>query len=165
MSLRLVTMALAEGAEHENTTTENTIARKTFKANELSAGKVYRGTCGVIVNDNNSTDTLTVGVRFGSTSATPASNTDCGRSTAVDSEDADQSVVWWELHVQTTIRAVMFVSIQNPDAKGTGAVTQHMTVLTIAADTVYYCDVTLDWSVAHADNEAAAAAFSVIEIA
>lgn len=165
MTARLVQFSTAEGAEHENTIVENTIARKTFKANELSAGKIYRGTCGVIVNDNNSTDTLTVGVRFGSTSATPASNTDCGRSTAVDSEDADQAVVWWELHVQTTTRAVMFTSIQNPDAKGTGTVTHHMTILTIAADTVYYCDVTLDWSVAHADNEAASAAFAVVEIA
>ncbi len=161
---RLIQFSTAEGAEHENTIVENTIARKVFKANELSAGKVYKGTCGIIVNDNNSTDTLTVGVRFGTTSATPASNTDCGRSTAVDSEDADQSVTEWELHVQSTVRAVMFTKLQNPDAKGTGATTTHMTVLTIAPDTIYYCDVTLDWSAAHADNEAAAAAFAVTEI-
>jgi hypothetical protein len=121
---RIVEFTVAEGAEHENTVTENTIARKIFKANELSAGKIYRGTCGVIVNDNNSTDTLTLAVRFGSTSATPASNTSCAASSAVDSEDADQAVVSWELHVQSTVRAVMYVTMQAPDAKGTGAVTR-----------------------------------------
>ncbi len=160
---RVTQIASAEGAEHENTVTENYVARKTFAANELSRGKVFRGVAGVIVNDNNATDTLTLGVRFGSTSATPASNTDCGRSAAVDSEDADQAVVTWELHVQSTTRAVLLVSVQDPDAKGTGAVTEHMTVLTIAADTVYYLDVTADWSVAHADNEVAAASFAVTE--
>jgi hypothetical protein len=165
MSLRIVQLATAEGAEHENTTTENTIARKIFKANELSAGKVYNFHCGVIVNDNNSTDTLTLAVRFGTTSATPASNTSLAASSAVDSEDADQAVVWGSIHVQTTTRAIALVYMQAPDAKGTGAVTAHMTVLTIAADTTYYLDVTADWSVAHADNEVAAACFTVLEAA
>jgi hypothetical protein len=162
---RLIQILEAEGVEHENTIVENVIARKTFAANELSVRKVFEGQCGVIVNDNNSTDTLTLGVRFGTTSATPASNTDCGRSAAIDSEDADQAIVLWQLHVQSLTRAVLFVELQAPDAKGTGAITRHMTVLTIAANTEYYLDVTADWSVAHADNEVAAAAFAVFESA
>lgn len=160
---RIVQMSASEGAEHENTTTENTIARKTFSPGELTAGKVYTGTVGVIVNDNNSTDTLTLAVRFGTTSATPASNTSGGASSAVDSEDADQAVVKWELHVQTATRAILYVDMQAPDAKGTGAVTRHMTVLTIVATSTYYLDVTADWSVAHADNEVAASSVVVVE--
>lgn len=160
---QIVQFSTAEGAEHENTTTENTIARWSIRAGDLTPGKVFTGTVGVIVNDNNSTDTLTLAGRFGATSATPASNTSLGASSAVDSEDADQAVVKWELHVQSSTRAVVYLDMQNPDAKGTGTVTRHMTVLTIAAATVYYLDVTADWSVAHADNEVAASSFVVTE--
>lgn len=164
MTMRLIQIATAEGAEHENSTTEGSLAQKAFAANELSAGKVFRGSCGVIVNDNNSTDTLTLGVRFGTDADAPASNTDCGQSSAIDAADSDQAIVMWELHVQSTTRAVLLVDMQDPDAKGTGTITRHMTVLTIAADTAYYLDVTADWSVAHADNEVAAATFAVFEV-
>lgn len=160
---RLRQIATGEGTEVENTTTEGSLARYVFAANELSAGKVFRGTCAAVVNDNNSTDTLTLGLRFGS-SATPGSNTAIATSGAVDVADADQGICSWEIHVQSTTRAVAITKIQAPDAAGTGAIIQKATVLTIAPDTPYYLDFTALWSVAHADNEVAAATFTVSEL-
>ena len=48
MGVRLLQKASAQGADHENTTTENTIARKTFAINELGAGKIYRFSCAIV---------------------------------------------------------------------------------------------------------------------
>lgn len=164
MSARLLQQATAEGAEHENTTTEGSIARKTFAPNELTPGKIFKFECPIVVNDNNSTDTVTAAVRFGTTSATPASNTLCGTSAAVDSEDADFGLVTGTLSVQTPTRAVIYGWIAAPDAANVVKAAAFYAVLTIAADTTYYLDVTLDWSVAHADNEAAAADFILFEV-
>jgi hypothetical protein len=163
--LRLNTMATAEGAEHENTTTEGSIARKAFAAGELLPGKIYGFECGVIVNDNNSTDTLTLAVRFG-TSSTVTSNTAIATSAAVDVADGDVAIVRGTIHVQSTTRAVFLVEMAEPDAIGSITMKNQGPVLaTIAAETAYYLDVTADWSAAHADNEVAAMAFAVWEIA
>ena len=160
MTARVIQYSTAEGAEVENTTTEGSFARRIFAANELEPGAVIKFSAGVVVNDSNSTDTLTVGVRFGS-SATPGSNTACAASAAIDVADADQALVDGTIIVQSATRAVMLCMVSAPDAKGTVAVYPHVTVLTIAADTAYYLDITGLWSVAHADNEAAAAALAV----
>lgn len=165
MSFRLVQMSLAEGAEHENTTTEGSIARKTFAAGELVPGKVYGFECGVIVNDNNSTDTLTLAVRMGTTSATPASNTAIASSAAVDVADGDVAIVKGTIHVQSATRYVFNVEMSEPDAIATISMKcQGPVLFTAVADTAYYLDVTADWSVAHADNEVAAMSFVVWEI-
>jgi hypothetical protein len=159
---RVTQIATGQGAEHENTTTEGSIARKIFVANELSVGKVYMFDCGVEVNDNNSTDTLVIAVRFGS-SSTVTSNTAVATSAAVDVADADQAVVRGWITVESTTRAVISVLLSEPDAIATISAKAHKTVVTIAPNTAYYLDVTADWSVAHADNEVAADSFSVIE--
>lgn len=161
--MRLVQMALAAGADHENTTDEGSIARKVFAPNELSAGKVFEFECLSNVLDNNSTDTLTMAVRFGSAAAA-ASNTACATSGAVNAEDADMCLIRGRIHVQSATRAVMTVAMSDPDAEGI-AVKAYQQVLTIAPDTTYYLDVTADWSVAHEDNEVYAEAFAVFEIA
>ena len=158
------TVATGEGAEHENITTEGSIAQHAFGAYELKAGKRYMFGGSVIVNDNNSTDTLLCSVRFGADAADPTANTDCATSAAVDVADSDQCAVFGWISVHSATRAVMTVFLTEPDAKGTIAAKSHTTVLTIAEGTAYYLDLTLDWSVAHADNEAAASDFWVQEV-
>ena len=162
MSIR--TLQAARGTEHENSTTEGSIARHTFTAGSLTPGKVYDISGGMVVVDNNSTDTLTLAVRFGS-SATVTSNTACGTSNAVDVADSDFATIAAKLHVVSATRAVLSGYISAPDAANTQACYPIMQVLTIAAATTYYLDWTADWSVAHADNECAAESFAVIEIA
>lgn len=161
---RLIQMSLAEGTEHENTTTEGSIARRQFAAGELLPGKVYRFSCGIVVNDNNSTDTLIARVRFG-TSSTVTSNTEIAvASNAVNVEDADVAWVRGEIHVHSATRIVFLCTVPDIDATGTISDKSSLKVFTSAADTAYYFDVTLDWSVAHEDNEAAAAAFYIEEV-
>jgi hypothetical protein len=162
--LRLTQFSTAEGAEHENTVTEGSIARKTFAVGELKPGKIYGFECGIVANDNNSTDTLTVLVRFG-TSTTVTSNTAIATSAAVDVADADVAIVRGTIHVQSAVRMIFMVEMAEPDAIGTITMKNQGPVLfTSVADTAYYLDITGDWSVAHADNEAAAMCFSVWEI-
>ena len=158
------TLASAEGTEHENTTTEGSIATHAFAAGSLTPGKIYKfgGLC--VVNDNNSTDTLTARIRFGS-SATVASNTECLVGAAVDVADGDLCYVSGTIHCQSATRIVVEGVIQGPDANCTTAMYGGGAVITIAQGTAYRLDFTLDWSVAHADNEAAAASWHVTEIA
>lgn len=161
---RVIALATGEGAEVENTTTEGSLYRRTFQANELVPGKVYELRCPVIVNDNNSTNTLTLAVRFGANAA-PASNTACGTSAAIDVADADAAVVIAYLEVQTSTRAVCYGMLSAPDAANVEKMCSFgPTVLTIAeGGGPYYWDVTALWSAAHADNEVAAAGGHVIE--
>lgn len=162
--LRIAQFSTAEGTEHENTTTEGSIARKIFTAGELQPGKVYGFSCGLIVNDNNSTDTLLARVRFGS-SSTVTSNTEIGvGANAVDVADGDVAWIRGEIHVQSATRAVFHATVPDVDASGTIADKSSVAVFTLVEGTTYYLDVTADWSVAHADNEVAAASWAVFEI-
>lgn len=165
MSYRLAQFATAEGAEHENSTTEGSIARKAFAAGELTPGKIYGFSCGIIVNDNNSTDTAIARVRFG-TSSTVTSNTEIAvASNAVDVADGDVAWVRGEIHVQSATRYVFHVVCPDIDASGSIGDKSSVAVFTAVADTAYNLDVTIDYSAAHADNEIAAASFAVFEIA
>ena len=162
MPHRLIDFITAEGAEHENTTTEGSIARYIFPANSMKPGKVYEFTCAILVNDNNSTDTLTPAVRFGS-SSTVTSNTAVATGGAVDVADADVGNMRGFIHVHSATRAVFEVWCNDTDATGTITSKYFQAIPTFDATVAQYLDVTLDWSVAHADNEAAAAAFAVFE--
>jgi hypothetical protein len=163
MGSRILALSGA-GSDHENTTTEGSIARKIFAAGELLAGKVYRFSCPVVVSDNNSTDTLTLAVRWGS-SSTVTSNTAVYTSGAVNSEDADVSWIQGEIHVVSATQAVICILGSDPDATGTIAPKAGVSVQTIAATTAYYLDITADWSVASEDNEVACASLFVEELA
>lgn len=158
------TLQAARGTEHENTTVEGSIASHTFAAGSLTPGKIFDISGAMIVVDNNSTDTLTLRLRFG-TSTTVTSNTACGASNAVDVADNDFAAISAKLHVVSSTRAVLSGWISGADAANAEACYPIMQVLTIAAETAYYLDWTADWSVAHADNECAAESFAVIEIA
>jgi len=163
MSARFDTFSVAEGTEHENTITEGSIAQRLFAADELKIGKAYQFICGVVVNDSNSSDTLTPRIRFGS-SATVTSNTAIWTGSAVDVADADVALITGWLFVESATRITFAVRGSSTDAVATLNPTDTCVVFTSAADTAYYLNVTLDWSVAHADNEAAAMFFKVIEI-
>lgn len=164
MSARLVKMNTAAGTALSNSTTETSLAQKLFVANELSAGKIYEFEALIRVTAQNSTDTLALGVRFGS-SATPGSNTACGATTAVDAAVSDLAVVRGRIHVQSTTRAVMALSMSDVDAEGTMAMENYGEILTLVAGTAYYLDITGTWSVASASNSVQCEAFSVVEIA
>lgn len=161
---RVTDLATGEGAEVENTTTEGSLYRRIFQPGELVPGKVYQMRVPVIVNDNNSTDTCTLRVRFGTNTA-PASNTACGASAAINVEDADAALVIAYLEVQSASRAVCYGMLSAPDAANVEKMCSFgPTVLTIATGGgPYYWDVSATWSVAHADNEVAAAGGHVIE--
>jgi hypothetical protein len=155
--------ATGAGADHENTTTEGSMARKIFGLGELTPGKIYGFECGVIVSDNNSSDTCTLLVRFGS-SSTVTSNTAIATTAAVDSADGDVAYIRGTIHVQSPTRYVFHVTAPDADAVMTIADKSTVVVFVATADTVYYLDVCADWSVAHADNEVAAESFAVWEI-
>lgn len=163
MPARLVQMSTAAGTALTNSTTETSLARKAFVANELSAGKIYEFEALIRVTAQNSTDTLAVGVRFG-TSSTPGSNTAVGATTAVDAAVSDLAVVRGRIHVHSTTRAVVILTMSDADAEGTMALENYGEILTLAAGTAYNLDVTGTWSVASASNSVQCESFSVTEL-
>ncbi len=163
MAYLIAQMNTAIGTVHGDSTTETSIARKAFAIGELQPGKIYGFECGIIVSSSNSTDTLVAAVRFGS-SSTVTSNTAIATSAAVDVANGDVSLVRGTLHVHTATRIVFGVTCPDVDAVMTIADKSTVVVFTSVADTAYYLDVTLDWSVASASNVAAASHFAVWEI-
>lgn len=161
---RILSIPTAVGTAVTNTTTETSLARYAFPANHLQPGKSYRARCGIRTPSTNSTDTLTLKVRFGS-SSTPGSNTSCAASAAVDVANDDVAQVDIQIDVQSSTRAVITVMMAECDAIGTITMkNQGPTVLTIAADTAYYLDVTATWSAASASDQAQAETWVVTEL-
>ncbi|MGA0944860.1 MAG: hypothetical protein ACO3UW_03710 [Candidatus Nanopelagicales bacterium] len=169
MSLRLLDVAVAQGDAHTNTTTEGSLARHTFAANALQAGKVYMVTGSCIVSDNNGTDTLTLALRFGA-SSTVTSNTAVVSTAAIDSADADAAMFLCFVSVRSAGEAGVVVihgEICQADAIAVGTTpTFGFTKVITGVDTTaaLYLDLTADWSAAHADNIVAAESFLVAEV-
>ena len=112
---------VADGTSHENTATEGSLDQLAIPANTLVAGSTIRIWASGIVEDNNSTDTLTVFIRLG-TSTTVASNEAVFTSTAVDSADADVYALNGVIQIRTagsSGTAVAMFSFQDPDAVAT----------------------------------------------
>tara|TARA_R110002012_G_scaffold12735_1_gene56222 strand:- start:62 stop:670 length:609 start_codon:yes stop_codon:yes gene_type:complete len=146
---------VAAGTSVENSTTETAASRGIIPANTLVAGSTIRLSAAGIVEDNNSTDTLTIRVRLG-TSATPASNEQLLASTAVDAADSDIYIVSGLIQVRTagaTGTAVALFSYQDPDAAGTAPKMQYKASFTLNTTVANNLDLTATWSVAHGDNE------------
>lgn len=163
MGARIIWMDTAAGTAHSDSTTEASIARKAFAAGELLPGTVIDFECLARATSTNSTDTLTMTVRWG-TSSTVTSNTAVATSGAVDAANDDIHIVRGRLHVQTTTRAIITVYLPDPDAEGVTSVEQYSEILTIAAGTAYYLDVTADWSAASASNSVQSEAWTGIAI-
>lgn len=163
MSHRLIDQLVGPGTKHTNTTTENKIARHTFAAGDLQPGKKFVIDGGASAPSSNSTDTCTMALRFGTTSATPASNTLIGTSAAVDTANDDVAAFHCELDVQSATRAVAHGWLSDLDASGSKLTYEFVKVLTIDNTVVNYFDWTAGWSVAHADNQVEAESFTVVE--
>lgn len=160
---KIVSQITAAGTAHSNSTTEASLARKTFSAGELQPGKVFDIRGAARVTASNSTDTVTMALRFG-TSTTVTSNTAVGSSAAVDAADSDVAIVDAKLEVQTATRAVISGYISDSDANGSKLMQEFMSILTIDASVPSYLDFTADWSVASSSNSIQAEQFLVTEL-
>ncbi len=156
-------MITAAGTAVSNTTTETSLASWAVSANELQPNKLYRVTGAIRSTATNSTDTLTVTIRWG-TSSTMSSNTSVFATTAVDQVNDDVVVFAFDLHVQTATRVAVSGFMTDADAEGSKLLGSVYHVLTTAKDTAYRLDVTATWSVANAGNSCQAEAFTIVEI-
>ena len=154
---------VAAGTSHENTVTEGSLSQYAIPANTLVAGSTIRFYAAGVVEDNNSTDTLTTAVRFG-TSTTVTSNTAVFSSAAVDVADSDIYCMHGIIQIRTSGSsgtAVAMYSYQDPDATGTAPKWNYKSSFAVDTTSKLYLDITGDWSVAHADNEANSEIFVV----
>jgi hypothetical protein len=154
---------VAAGTSHENSTDEGTLSVYTIPANTLVAGSTIRFWAAGVVEDNNSTDTLTSLVRLG-TSSTDRSNTAVFTSAAVDVADSD--IYCWQGIIQirtagSSGTAVAMASYQDPDATGTAPKWNYTASFAVDTTSALRLAITGDWSVAHADNEANSEIFVV----
>lgn len=156
-------MITAAGTAVSNTTTETSLASWAVSANELQPNKLYRVTGAIRSTATNSTDTLTVTIRWG-TSSTMSSNTSVFATTAVDQVNDDVVVFAFDLHVQTATRVAVSGFISDADAEGSKLLGSVYHILTTAKDTAYRLDVTATWSVANSGNSCQAEAFTIVEI-
>lgn len=149
----LLYSSTAESAEHENTTDEAIFDKSyTLPANFLKAGDVLHIVGQVTVNDNNSTDTLTLTLRIGGLSGTAVIAT-----AAVDVADADVGFIDCYVAIRTIGAAGTFVATGTQGLGVPGTVTaKPFTKGSTAIDTTtaQVIAISADWSVAHADNEA-----------
>jgi hypothetical protein len=144
---------VASSAEHENTQTEALFDKSvSIPANSLKAGDVIHVVAAVTVNDNNSTDTLTLVLYLGGLTGVAIIST-----AAVDVADADVGYIdaWITLRTVGANGTLVATGIQGLGVPGTVTakpwVKASTAIDTTAALTV---GVGADWSVAHADNEA-----------
>jgi|TARA_B100001094_G_C18096005_1_gene753061 hypothetical protein len=154
---------VAAGTSHENTIAEGALSVYTIPANTLVAGSTIRFWAAGVVEDNNSTDTLTTAIRLG-TSTTDSSNTAVFSSAAVDVADDDIYCFQGLIQIRTagsSGTAVAMVSYQDPDATGTAPKWNFKTSFAVDTTSALRLAITGDWSVAHADNEANSEMFVV----
>jgi len=160
---RVIQISSAAGTAVSNTTTETSLASWAIPAATLKPGKIYRVTGAIRSTATNSTDTLAVGVRFG-TSATMSSNTQVGVSAAVDQANDDVCVVALEIHVQSATRVVVTGYLSDADAEGSKLLASIYQILTITQTDAYRLDLTATWSVANAGNSCQSESFAVVEV-
>lgn len=150
LSNGLLYASTAASAEHENTTDAADFDKSyTIPANTLRVGDVFRIRGLVTVNDNNSSDTLTVIVKFGSVTI----NTQA----AEDVEDSDLGV----FDVIVTVRAIgatgkiiaHSMATVDTDATAGPIVAAAIAETTLDTTAAVKIAVNADWSAASADNE------------
>jgi hypothetical protein len=95
MASRILYRQDGAGTSHENTTDEAVIGSYQIPARFLAKGKTLRWQGSVWVEDNNSTDTLTIDLKVGTVALT---GTDVHTSGAIDV--ADNDVMFWDLIVE-----------------------------------------------------------------
>lgn len=142
--------SVAESAEHENTTTAANFDKSfSIPANTLQVGDVLRIRANVTVNDNNSTDTLTLLLTIGGTTIVTTG--------AVDVADGDIGFMDVLVTIRTIGASGTMVASGLAALGVPGTVTgKAVSLASTAIDTTVanVVAVNADWSVAHADNEA-----------
>lgn len=147
----LLYASTAASAEHENTTDAADFDKSyTIPANSLRPGDTIRIRALVTVNDNNSTDTVTVLLKFGSVTLQTQA--------AVDSEDADIAVIDTVVKVRAigATGKIVCSNMATVDVDATaGPIVASSVSTEQSVDTTATIKIALnaDWSVAHADNE------------
>ena len=149
------TAQVAAGVSHTNTTTEGSLSQYAIPANALVSGSTIRLHAAGIVAAQNSTDTLTIAIRMG-TSTTVTSNTAVFSTVAVDAVVGDIYCLQCFIQIRTTGTrgtAVAMMSYQDPDATSTAPRWNYKSPFTVDTGSKLYIDITADWSVASADNQ------------
>ena len=145
----------ASGTTLTGTSTEGSLARYIIPANTLVAGSTIRIKAAGSIPDQNSTDTLTIRIRIGS-SSTVTSNATAFVSAAIDSEDGDlfflDSLITCR-GVGATAAIIAINHYQDPDVAGTATKWSSAGGITVNTTAALYLDVTGDWSAADPDNQ------------
>jgi len=164
------TISATEQAEVEDTTTESPLWQESFPANFWQEGKAVkiRGSC--VVNDNNSTDTLTLRGRFGADGSTLSNDDAVAASNAVDVADGDVGVlemtgICTEDPTDSTKWRIVWSGFIS-DADASDILVNHAVAVatSIAKNVASYFSYSAAWSVAHADNEVAGNSWLVEEL-
>ena len=165
MSERVLSALTEAGTTHANSTTEAVLASHAFAAGFWKAGKVVRVRGLAIVADQNSTDTLAIVTRFGSAALT---GTAIGTTGNVDVADGDLCYVDAQLVCRSVdadgVGVIVATVATVLDAAGTALGAHGSVVGSVDTTASTYVSMTGDWSVAHADNQVAAHAFTVTEL-
>jgi hypothetical protein len=154
---------VARGTVHTNSTDEAALESVTIPANSLSAGDVIHIVGMAQVISSNSTDTSTIRLRLGATSAIAA--TEIAVSTALDVADNDDVYIDMYVTLRTLGSSGTMVGHGQIRTDGAGAVLLNIILSSTAIHTTVdnYIGFTNDWSAAHTDNQIASDSF-IVEI-
>lgn len=142
---------VAAGTALTNSTVETALSSYTIPANTLVVGSTIRCWAQGIATATNSSDTLTIYLRFG-TSTTTASNEAVFTSTSPDAVNNDVFALHAVIQVRTATTAVAMISYQDPDAVATAPKWLLKAEFAINVTAANYLQCSADWSVANAGN-------------
>ena len=161
MAEQILSRLSAAGTAHTNSTDEAVLASATIPANFLQAGQRVRVRGLVRTTAQNSTDTLTVTLRCGTSAL---SGTAVFASSAIDQVVDDVFVFDVELSVRTGGSSGVLVAngfAMGPDASGTAAQGVGKVLTSVDLTSALYLSVTGDWSAASTGDSCQAEAFDV----
>ena len=152
----------AAGSALTNSTAETVLASTTIAADTLESGTTVHIRAFVVTSASNSTDTLTVRLRMGTTTLT---GTALVSTAAIDQVNGDQCVIDFTVVCRADPSAasacVGFGMFSDPDAAGTAMKTASIAATNFATNGALLVEVTGEWSVANAGNSCAAQAMAV----
>ena len=164
MSARILVFDSAAGSPVGGTTAEDRVCRAILTRDELESGALIEFEALVRATATVGADTLTVRVRFG-TSSTSSLNTAVATGSTTDVATDDRVLVRGRVHIQTDVRGVLTIVMDNPPAGHDGTATPRTwsSIYVLTAATTHYLDVTVEWSTISA-NSAQSEAWAVWRI-
>lgn len=159
--IRLIASLILAGTALTNSVAETSLGSASIPAYGMAAGKIYRVRGSVRVTAQNSTDTLTVKVRFGTTTLT---GDVLVTSAAADAVVGD--VVYFDLDL--VCRAASYVARGTFASLGQPGTPTVRTVHAIVANSnaaAHLVEVTGQWSVANVGNSCQLETFELYEVA